>query len=236
MLYAALGDSITYGYSSSAPEHSYVSHLSREIQTNEQVNVYLHAKPGWTSTQLAKSLPKVPDVIWGEAKLTTLLVGGNDLLKVAPWILSGDNGKVLKVAENLYQNLLKIAQTVNKGNGVVLIGNLYNPFPSSLMAAEYIRRLNDAVHAVAERERLRVVDLCSLFQGNEHRFIEGFKAGELRDLKIFKNPIHPNNRGHKAIAGQFLNAYKRIGGPVRVTGKRKVQGQSMNRAKVRRGS
>jgi len=208
MLYAALGDSITHGYDASTTESAWVQRFLRNLSRTQTVNLYLHTKPGWTSGQLAKSLAKVPDVIWAEAKLVTILVGGNDLLRASPRLLNGNYTQVYKVAERVQDNLEAALATVRRKDGIVILGTLYNPFPNSLLAEEYTQTVNHSIRRVANRNGTLVAELERLFHNREDQFIEGYRKGNLRDMRLFGNPIHPNDKGHEAIAKAFLRTYR----------------------------
>ncbi|MCL6548631.1 MAG: SGNH/GDSL hydrolase family protein [Alicyclobacillus sp.] len=207
MLYAALGDSITYGYSASSPDRRYVARLQRSLR--QPVSLFVQARPGWTSKQLLRSLPRVPACIWDEAKLITILIGGNDLLVSAPWLLDGRSGRIFKVAERLYDHLTDIVRFVRRPQSTVIVGTLYNPFPNSLLAREYFHILNQTIRLAADREQVVLADVAAQFSDQEAELIDGFRRGTLRDLRLIGNPIHPNDAGHEAIAQSLLAAYRR---------------------------
>ncbi|MBX6352423.1 MAG: SGNH/GDSL hydrolase family protein [Thermoflavifilum sp.] len=209
MLYAALGDSITYGYSATEERHTFVSCIQRALSHGQRWNVYRHAKPGWTSKQLMKSLRRVPDCLWDEARLVTLLIGGNDLLRAAPWLIDGNLSYALKLAERYRVHLDEIIERVHRPGQTFLIANLYNPFPESAIVGESIRVMNDVIERAARRHDLVLVDLSATFRGREPQYIEGFRRGQLRDFRLFGNPIHPTDAGHAAIAETLLRAYRR---------------------------
>lgn len=212
MLYAALGDSITYGYDAASENVRFVTRVQRALGLKrDPMHVFLNAKPGWTSRQLVKSLPNVPDCIWDEAKLITILVGGNDMLRSAPWILDGNHARCVKIADGLQKNLMEVVDIVRRPKSRILLATVYNPFPNSLPAQEGIQMLNRAIRHVANRKRVRLVDVASLFAHREHLLIEGYRNGEIRDIKLRGNPIHPNDRGHAIIAKAFISAYRQAG-------------------------
>ncbi len=219
-MYAALGDSITYGYEATADDAAYVARFVKSLSKNQNVNLFLHAKPGWTSKHLVKSLPKVPDCIWKEAKVISIMVGGNDLLRASPWVLSGSLTNAQKVVQRFHENLEKIVHTVRKPNNTCIIATLYNPFPNSDLAEEYISKVNRSILHIADRYRLAVADVAKVFRNREERYIKGYKQGSLRDMRFIGNPIHPNDEGHAAIAKAFLAAYRRATAKPRKTKKR----------------
>lgn len=209
MMYAALGDSITFGYSSTTDAQRFVGHIQSSLSKQEKVNVYLHAKPGWTSKQLLKSLGDVPECIWDEARLVTLMVGGNDLLRVTPWLLDGSRRHLIKAADKLHENLTQIVDLVQRPQSKIVLATLYNPFPNSIVAEECVETLNKAIRTVARQKRLILADVRQNYFGKEEKYVDGYKRGQVRDFRIVGNPIHPNDAGHLAIARTILRAYRR---------------------------
>lgn len=207
MLYAALGDSITFGYVAS-PEKRFTTRIQSTLAKRQRVSMFVHARPGWTSKQLLRSLKKVPTAIWDEASVITILIGGNDLLRHVPWLLGGDTGRSIKVADRLRENLTEIIRTVRRPHTKILVSTIYNPFPNYLLAAECTTIINKSIRLAVHRENGILVDTHAVFLGKEHRFVEGYRGGELRDFKLRGNPIHPNDAGHEAIARAFLHAYR----------------------------
>ncbi|GGJ00776.1 lipase [Alicyclobacillus cellulosilyticus] len=223
MIYAALGDSITYGYSASSPERSFVSLIRRALLRQQPVHVLLQAKPGWTSKQLWASLSRVPECLWDEARLVTVLVGGNDMLRAAPWLWDGNMGRMLKIADRYRDHLTKIVQRVKRPAAVVVVGTLYNPFPHSGLAEACTELLNQTIRQVAAREQVWVADLGKLFHRREGELIHGFRRGILQDFRFFRNPIHPNDHGHELIAQAFLRVYRRAVSRDRLAARRRAR-------------
>ncbi len=209
MIYAALGDSITYGYDASDEQKKFVSLVHAALSKKKRVSLFTVAKPGWTSKQLLRSVIKVPKCVWDESGIVTILVGGNDLLRVSPWLLNGMTTKSVPIAENLTENLREIVHIVKRPYNKIFIGTVYNPFPNSLVAEECTGIINKSIRLVALRENLILVDIFKTFKKREHRLIEGYKTGQMRDFKIRRNPIHPNNFGHLRISQAFLFAYRK---------------------------
>ncbi|MBX5435818.1 MAG: SGNH/GDSL hydrolase family protein [Alicyclobacillaceae bacterium] len=213
MLYAALGDSITYGYCATSPERRYVARMQRALR--QPTSLFVQARPGWTSRQLLRTLRRVPECIWDEAKLVTILIGGNDLLVSAPWLLEGHPGRTFKVAERLYVHLTDIIRYVRRPQSTVIVGTLYNPFPNSLLAKECFHVVNETIRLAAQRERVAVADVAARFANREADLIDGYRRGTLRDLRLIGNPIHPNDAGHEVIASTMLAAYRQAAGAPR---------------------
>jgi len=215
MLYAALGDSITHGYSSSSEEKRFVNHIQQNLSKRQKLNLYVHAKAGWTSKQLLKSLSSIPDCIWDEAKLITLMVGGNDLLRIAPWLLDGSRRPLYKAADRLYENIVEIASIVQRPQSKIVVATLYNPFPNSMAAEECVEALNKAIRTAVRRKKLLLADVRQQYLGKEQQYISGYKQGNIKDFRFFGNPIHPNDAGHLTIARTILRAYRQSLGRVR---------------------
>ncbi|MCY0869381.1 MAG: SGNH/GDSL hydrolase family protein, partial [Firmicutes bacterium] len=83
MLYLALGDSITHGYEASAPANRYVARLTARLCEIAPTHVHVCAKPGWTASQLRRAVDRLSTCLTHEADLVTLMIGGNDMLKLA---------------------------------------------------------------------------------------------------------------------------------------------------------
>jgi lysophospholipase L1-like esterase len=200
---------VTYGYSSTNPSKSFVQRFARGISKQEKVNVFLHARPGWTSTKLVKATKAMQPTLFDEAKIVTLMVGGNDLLRSSPFLLNGNHAHLIKVADRYYQNLVSIVEMVKRPQSKFIIATLYNPFPNSILATEYTKLVNDCVRKVAHRYRLLIADVDARFDGREVRLVEGYRRGTIRDFRIVGNPIHPNDAGHGAIAQVLMAVYRR---------------------------
>lgn len=223
MLYAALGDSITYGYSSSSDATRYVNRLQRQVRAihrNGRINVFVTAKPGWTSKQLLKAVRKVPVGIWEEVRLVTLLVGGNDAMRAAPWLMHGNRKRLLHVADQLQKNLSDIIQMVKRPQAVFIVGTIYNPFPNSAVAEECTEVLNRAIRKAARQHRVWVADLGAAFNGQEAKLVDSYRRGTIKDFRLIRaNPVHPNDQGHLVISRAFLRTYRQA---ARARGKRRV--------------
>ena len=209
MLYVALGDSVTFGYSATAVEQSFVRRLQRSwTRPQRPVHVYLQAKPGWTSKQLLRSLADIQDCVFAEAKVVTLLIGGNDLLRGAPWLMNGNHDRMLKIAEQLQGHLQQIVDHVRKLGPQMMIATLYNPFPQSIIAVEYTQIANRTVQRVVHRNGLLLADVAQAFEGREVDWIEGYRGGRIKDFRLIGNPVHPNDAGHAAIARVFARTWR----------------------------
>lgn len=226
MLYAALGDSITYGYSASCDAQSFVARVRRTLAKQQPVSLYLSAKPGWTSRQLRKAVLKAPECIWDEARLVTILVGGNDLMWSAPWLVDSNPAQLLRVTERLYDNLTEIVECVARPRSTLLVGTLYNPFPNSLLSEEYTVALNKSIRRVVQQKGVHLIDIHQPFLSHEAELIDGYRNGQIRDLRLRGNPVHPNDAGHAVISKTVLTAYRRVNANRRTARRR---GKPLNR-------
>lgn len=225
MLYAALGDSITYGYASSTEETRFAGRVVSSLSKQDKVNLYVHAKPGWTSKRLLKTLRDVPECIWDEAQLITIMVGGNDLLKALPWLIDGKRRQLGRVTRNLHQNLTEIVRLVKRPQSKIVLATIYNPFPNSAVAEECVEALNKAIRLVVRQEDLILADVRQQFFSREDNFVGGYKRGLVRDFRIFGNPIHPNDEGHLEIARTVLRSYRRSVVQNRMKSRKSSQGR-----------
>lgn len=205
-LYLALGDSITAGYNTTSPGNSFVARVSRYGQTNGlTARTVVIARNGWTSRDLLRTLGTLPQNLWQDVQLVTLCIGGNDLRQLARDTLFGAPltwPRVLAVTGEYGRNFLEICSLMTSRRVPhVLILNLYNPVPKTEFAAKAVNRLNSVIEEQARAHDFPLVDVRRAFQGREAEFIAGFRLGHIEDLmRLFKRPIHPNDRGHQVIA------------------------------------
>ncbi|WAH37429.1 SGNH/GDSL hydrolase family protein [Alicyclobacillus dauci] len=203
MLMLALGDSITYGYGATSPEQSYVRLLTQQFARSGRVSLHVQAKPGWTARQLNKSLEELPECVFDEAQIVTLMVGGNDLLRAAPSLIQGKPDKIAQVCERSRQDIEQIVSRANRPYNSFAIATLYNPFPNFDMAERIVTQWNDMIRTVAARHKLLLMDASKIFRGHESDYVEHYKNGLFRDIRFFRNPIHPTDPGHEALYQGF---------------------------------
>lgn len=209
MLMLALGDSITYGYGASTPEESFPKLLQKQFAKNGRTTLHVQAKPGWTSKQLNKSLDDLPQCIFDESEIVTLMIGGNDLLHAATTLLTGRMEKVAQVCEKSKNDIEAIVERANRTYNTFAIAMLYNPFPNFKLAERITAQYNDMIRTIAARHGLVVVDSPKLFRGREETHVEHYKNGLFRDMRFFRNPIHPTDVGHHALYQGFYRAINR---------------------------
>ncbi len=201
MIYLALGDSITYGYDATIDEEKYVTKLVRQLNERKKTSFYVHAKPGWTSQQLLKSLDRIPTCIVEEAELISLLIGGNDLIKAMPWFLHDKDEGMLKLRQSFLPQVEQIVEKVGVNpDATIMLCTIYNPFPNSDLAVFAVDGLNAMLKQIAEQRHCVLVPVHHYYGGNEQALVNRFKRGALEDFRLFKNPIHPNDLGHTRIA------------------------------------
>lgn len=209
MLMLALGDSITYGYGSTSPEKSFPQLLRRQFARNMRVSLHVQAEPGWTAKQLNKSLVDVPQCIFDEAQIVTLMIGGNDLLRGAPLLLQGKPEKISQVCEKSRIEIEEIVHCANRPYNTFAIATLYNPFPNFDLAERITSQFNDMIRTVAALHKLHLLDARSLFRGHEPEFVEHYKHGLFRDIRFYRNPIHPTDAGHQQLCRGFYRTLQR---------------------------
>lgn len=209
MLMLALGDSITYGYGTTSPEHSYAQRLKRQFARGTRVSMHVQAKPGWTSKQLLRSLRDLPECIFDEAQIVTLMIGGNDLIKNMPALLNTSPAKIAEVCDKSRKDIESIIEIANRPYNTFAIATLYNPFPNFSVAERITDRFNDMIRRVAAKHKLLVMEAPKAFRGHEADYVENFRSGSFRDIRLFRNPIHPTDAGHEALYTAFYRTLQR---------------------------
>ena len=201
MIYLALGDSITFGYDATDDREQYVNKLKKKLNERKRTSVYVHAKPGWTSQQLFKSLDRIPSCILEEAELISLLIGGNDLIKSMPWFLNDKEEGMARLRQSFYPQVQQIIRQVKVNpEATMLLCTIYNPFPKSELATFAVAGLNDLLRQIADEEGCVLVPVHDYYGGKEQALVHHFRRGALEDFRLFRNPIHPNDLGHTRIA------------------------------------
>ncbi|PTM58499.1 SGNH/GDSL hydrolase family protein [Desmospora activa] len=203
--YLAIGDSITVGVGAS-PGQGYAPLAVRSLKnTGVPLKLLRAARKGAISREVLAWTTLSPRLrAWiRQAQVISILIGGNDLLRAflafrltqRPAVLTST---LLSYRANLHRIITHIRQLTPVP---VFFLNQYNPFPRSPFAANWIDAFNRQIAGTADNWGIPLVDLHDLFLGQEPQWIDGFRTGSLSDVPLLgSKPIHPNNRGHQAIA------------------------------------
>ena len=228
MIYLALGDSITHGYNASDESRNYVSLLVEKLNRLKRTSAHVHAKPGWTASQLVSSLQKVPACILQEAELITVMVGGNDLLRAMPWYLNDvDAGR-----ERLHQSFAPamreiLSRASGRPGAKRFLCTVYNPFPEWDLARVGLDDLNVMIGRAAREHACHIVPIHQSYAGREWDLVDGYRGGQSDDFRLMRNPIHPNDRGHVLLAEELFARYEQLS--------RRSKGQNSPRKRRARG-
>lgn len=210
MIYVALGDSITHGYDSSRPSLRYVDQLTEKLNKFRATHAYVNAKPGYTALQLLASMEKIPPCILAESALTTVMIGGNDLLRVLPWYLNDPEEGRRRLETNVIPVVREILVKAKPSmHTILLLCTIYNPFPNSDLAARGVGDYNEMLARLATECSCELVRIDDSYQGQESELVKGYRRGALEDYRLIKNPIHPNDLGHARIAEAIFHVYKK---------------------------
>lgn len=208
----ALGDSITYGYNlgenNDAPsKYAFPSLIGTQLKKNvENLGV-----PGWTSDDLLQALKteKFQTSI-KKAKIITLNIGSNDILRLASQygLLNPENAQkpiqltpeqqqgfqqaTQKFSENLPIIIKNIKQLAPSSK--IVLYNLYNPFPSAStylhpFSETIIGALNTIISSNTNKFRLPLADAHSAFDEKQYTLV-----------RLAQNDVHPTMEGQKVLA------------------------------------
>ncbi len=207
MIYLALGDSITYGLDATDDDEHYVRKLKKKLNERQRTSLYVHAKPGWTASQLLKSLERIPPCIIEEAGLVSVFIGGNDLIKALPWFLNDRDKALARLRASFLPPVQEIVRQVKlNSEAMILLCSQYNPFPQSELAEFAVVGLNEMLAKIAREEGCLLVPVHKYYGGKESDFVHRYRRGALEDFRLLRNPIHPNNLGHTQIADAIFDA------------------------------
>jgi len=213
-VYLALGDSYAAGLGASdAATTSYASLVWQELQQRfprlELVNL---AVAGHTSRELLdEQIPSTLHAIKkGGVRAVTISIGGNDLLVLGaneecardPTSAACPLGEELVELEaNLGQALGELRAAAGPDVPIVIMTypNMFSVpgHPFEEPAALALGRLNEVVRAVAEQYDVGVAELSRAFDG---------RASEFTHLLDPQPGFHPNDAGHRVIAGAFVES------------------------------
>jgi lysophospholipase L1-like esterase len=200
-VYAALGDSITYGQNASSVERTYPCRVISMLNSKGiQAKQIVIARPGWTSADLAEALDIDPYPL-RFAKTVSVWVGGDDLIRYGLQLLQ-DPGKSIEGMIYQYERRLGAMLSFIRAMGPcdVICCTQYNPFPNSPIAVKGIGMLNRAITGAASKTGCRVARADLWFSGNEPRLIDGYRSGNIKEIYLGSKAVHPNDNGHSVIA------------------------------------
>ncbi|PWK15922.1 SGNH/GDSL hydrolase family protein [Tumebacillus permanentifrigoris] len=207
----ALGDSITAGVGGTW-NRGYPTHLAKRLEAQHaDLKLVNWGIPGLTIPRLTKALRKgdhLYDTL-ATADWIVMTIGGNDVINLFPKRF--DESEPLTLQSQTIARELDLLMTtlISLTTCPIYLGNLYNPFPQSELAAHLIGALNRLhLTPLAKRyQHVHLVPLSNVLRGEEPRAIQYFKTGSIQDMKkYFRRPIHPNDHGHELIAEAFYRA------------------------------
>jgi lysophospholipase L1-like esterase len=191
-----LGDSVTKGVRTGVKtEDTFCALLEKQLKGGGIPAKVLNAGVGGHTT--ADALQRFDrDVLSHKPSHVVIMFGLND-----SWI---DKGKTTSrlTAKEYEDNLRKMVVTLKKKQIIPLLMT-----PNPVIAPTYLAERNvrlkkyvNAMRGVARAEEVRLVDAYALFGE------QGLEGVALNSL--FTDAMHPNPKGHKAIAGLLLNEFK----------------------------
>lgn len=195
--YMALGDSLVAGYGAVPATQGYVYLLYKEGAFDKVTNTLLSnaGVPGVTSRQVLEH--QVPQAIEAfRPTVTTLTVGGNDLLRI---LKGADAGQVLSEFQTNFTMILQSLRTALPGARIV-VSNLYT-IPQIPGADQVVPVFNQIVAGVASAFNVPVADVYSAFQGR-HGLLLIERPGAAPD------EVHPTNAGYHVMAQAFEAAIR----------------------------
>ncbi len=205
--YIAFGDSITAGYSATAPAFAYPSRVVTMLCKRRcKAMGDVLAEAGWTSADL-------DGAVFGDfpgplptADAISVWVGGDDLVNAAFMILARGNAASARTVvpatlKRYGQDIAVLVGAIRKVNkGKIILCTQYNPFPNSPLAVEAVASLNSVTESVASRTGCLLAPVHQWFAGREAALIAGYRSGRIEDALRGHPAVHPNNRGHLVIA------------------------------------
>ncbi|MBO9605486.1 MAG: SGNH/GDSL hydrolase family protein [Paenibacillaceae bacterium] len=203
MIYTAVGDSITFGESASSRKRAYPGLALAALRVEERkTSGIVLARPGWSSTDLLHALHGRESSAVRQADVVTVWIGGVDLIRAALLPLqTGQPAAAGPAMARFKRRLRAILVRIRRiSRARIVCCTQYNPFPHTPLAGEWIRLMNRAIQEVASACGARVAPVHKWFAGKEAALIAGYRHGTVADAYRGSLPIHPNDRGHRAIA------------------------------------
>lgn len=205
-LYAALGDSITFGQNASTIDKAYPYRIVSMLHAKGlPAKTVVVARPGWTSVELAGALHEEPCAL-SFAKTASVWIGGNDILRYGLPLLQGISGNAINGAIHQYKRRLDGILGLIRSTGLknVVCCTQYNPFPRSTIALKATAILNQTITESAAKNGCLVARVDQWFSGNEARLIDGYRSGYVEEAVRGFAAVHPNDEGHRIIAEGML--------------------------------
>lgn len=205
--YASLGDSLAAGVGSSAPSETSYSALYRDSLKEQTGREVEYRRLGLSGETAESFIGEYPD---GDSQLVraedflerypgarvTLSLGGNDLLR-----LRGAPERELGRAVSEYgEDLDFILGTLDEASDPpprITVLTLYNPEPGGF-TNRWVGAMNEEIRATARRNGASVAEGERVFRGHAESYLRYYESGE-RD-------VHPNDRGHAALAQALIRA------------------------------
>jgi hypothetical protein len=182
-IYAALGDSITFGQNASSIRKTFPSRIASMLNATE-----LELDP--SPLRLANAV--------------SLWIGGDDLVRGGQ-LLQGSSKAidgVIRQFEKRLVYLLVIIRAMGLSN--IICCTQYNPFPNSPIAVKAIETLNRAIIGTAMKYGCSVARTDHWFSGKEALLIDGYRSGTIEEVARGITAVHPNDAGHNVIAKGLL--------------------------------
>jgi len=205
-VYAALGDSITFGQNASSVERMYPSLIISMLRSKGiQAKRIVLARPGWTSADLVDALDTDP-YPFRFVDTVTVWIGGVDLISGGLQMLQGSGKSGLEAMIRQYERRLGaiLRHIRTAGSCDVVCCTQYNPFPNSPIAVTGIGLLNQVISGTAARTGCSVARVDQWFSGNEPHLIDGYRSGSVEEVPRGITAVHPNDNGHSVIAAGLL--------------------------------
>jgi lysophospholipase L1-like esterase len=199
-VYAALGDSITFGQNASSAEKTYHGRIISSLHAQGiQAKRIVLARPGWTSADLAEALHTDPYPL-RFVTAVSVWIGGDDLIRYGLSALqrSGNMEEMFRQFTRRLDAILGFIRAM--GSCHIVCCTQYNPFPNSWIAAQAIGMLNQAIAASAAKYGCLVARVDQWFSGSEPHLIYGYRSGTIEEAYRGFAAVHPNDRGHQVIA------------------------------------